>query len=147
MRRKPQIYIEERVKTLLILPSGFRSYARIVKLSEEVEVLLNDNLEEVVVDLCGREKLKMCIFVSPAADHPYDQNDWMGFVARLAFFLRHGTKVVALRGPRGDMAWDINRQKTEAFNIVCDLAPPIKANVITMLSTVTHLAEPSANMG
>ncbi|KAL6726385.1 hypothetical protein Aduo_008362 [Ancylostoma duodenale] len=140
--------LEEGVNTLLILPSGFRSYGRIVKLSNEVEVFLYDNLEGVVVELRGREKLKMCVFVSPTADHPYDQNDWMSFAARLAFFVRHGTKAVALSGPRGDMAWDVNRQKTiDAFNIVRDMASAMKANVITMLSTIPHLGEPFASMG
>ncbi|VDP10056.1 unnamed protein product [Heligmosomoides polygyrus] len=55
---------------------------------------------------------------------------------------------MAINGPSGDAAWELNRQKTiDAFNVVKDVAMTAAANVKILLGTVPQMSETCASMG
>ncbi|VDO22689.1 unnamed protein product [Heligmosomoides polygyrus] len=55
---------------------------------------------------------------------------------------------MVISGPRGDAAWELNRQKTiDAFNVVKDVAVTAIANVKILFGTVPQMSQPCASMG
>ncbi|RCN37073.1 reverse transcriptase [Ancylostoma caninum] len=135
--------------SLVILPSGFRCYERVLKnIDEGIKFILYDELKEVYMRIREHPALKLCIFVSPASDSPVDATEWNALAATVASYVRRGTKTIALSGPRGDAAWEWNRSKTIAtFEVVREAAATMKNNVVIMMGRVPQMSEPCASMG
>ncbi|KHJ96484.1 integrase core domain protein [Oesophagostomum dentatum] len=63
----------------------------------------------------------------------------------LAAYVRKGTKLIAVSGPRGGMGWEVNRQKTiEVFQLIREIAVTLRMNVVTMIGAAPELGEPFA---
>ncbi|VDL82319.1 unnamed protein product [Nippostrongylus brasiliensis] len=66
----------------------------------------------------------------------------------MSFFVRNGAKLILLSGPRGDRAWEVNRQKTiDAGKVIKEACATMKDNVTILLSVVPQMTEPFSSMG
>ncbi|VDP41650.1 unnamed protein product [Heligmosomoides polygyrus] len=64
----------------------------------------------------------------------------------MAALVRRRMTAMTISGPRGDAAWELNRQKTiDAFNVVKDVA--VAANMKILFGTVPQMSEPCASIG
>lgn len=134
--------------SIIALPIGFRSCERVIEKAENVELLFYDSILDVRSALDKKENWEVCIFVSPTSDVALDQKDWMNLASKMAALVRQGMVAVAIGGPRGDTAWELNRQRTvDAFNVIRDIAVTAANNVKIMFGAVPQMCEPCASMG
>ncbi|RCN37072.1 zinc knuckle [Ancylostoma caninum] len=124
--------------------AGFRCYERVIKnLSDDTKILLYDVVKEVYGGIRMYPALKSCVFVSSTSDVPVDAKEWNALASTLASYTRRGTKIIALSGPRGDAAWEWNRNKTiTTFEVVKEAAAAMRSNVVIMLGRIPQMSEP-----
>ncbi|KAL6731892.1 hypothetical protein Aduo_002712 [Ancylostoma duodenale] len=143
-----EIVVRNAVKsTLVFLPFGFRGYDRIVAAGENVKIHLYKSLHDICETLKGVTG-GTCIFVSPTTVGPIEESAWLRLSTVFAAQARQGTKVISVCGPRGEQAWERNRNKTiEMFKIMREAAAASGHNIVTMFGQTPAFTEPCVTMG
>ncbi|KAL6743599.1 hypothetical protein Aduo_016619 [Ancylostoma duodenale] len=73
---------------------------------------------------------------------------WLRLSTVFAAQARQGTKVISVCGPRGEQAWERNRNKTiEMFKIMREAAAASGHNIVTMFGQTPAFTEPCVTMG
>ncbi|EYC35032.1 hypothetical protein Y032_1180g3735 [Ancylostoma ceylanicum] len=135
-------------RTTLILPSGFRGYRRVMHLEPNMNVIIYRDLSDIPRELINMNGLRTCIFVTPTTDRPCSKSEWLSLGMAFTNVVRQGVKLIAVSGPRGEMAWTQNRKDAiDMLDIVRDAATAMRNNVVTTFSSVPSIAEPFACLG
>ncbi|KAL6726510.1 hypothetical protein Aduo_008477 [Ancylostoma duodenale] len=135
-------------KTVILAPSGFRGYERLLKTKEGVDIIIYRDLKDVINAVGTVEGMHTCISLTPTSEKPYDAKKWQTLAVALTSLVRLGTKLLAVSSPRGEAAWSTHRKNTlDMFNIIRQSAAAMRRNVVTMFSPVPSLNEPFACLG
>lgn len=137
-----------KLQTLVLLPNGFRGYARVVMPDNTVTMSIYNDLKDAATIIRSFKDLGVCVFVTPTTERPFAADEWQGLAMAITTAVRCGSKVLAVSGPRGEAAWQQNRNDAqEMFEVVRNAAKAMKENVVTMFTSVPSITEPFACLG
>lgn len=143
------VKIENAVKTTLIMmPSGFESYDRVVILEDYVRVHVYSSLFDLCSCLNTADNIGTIVLVAPVAAENIERNSWSKLAMTLTASARKGAKILAVSGPKGESTWESHRRQIlETMEIAREAAAAMRSNVISLLGQVPSITEPFVAMG
>nr|CDJ85871.1 unnamed protein product [Haemonchus contortus] len=142
-----EMVVDERIKTLMILPDSFRAVRTAFAESPHAELRLYSTLNDIR-RLLKSFAARICVLVGPTTDELIPKREWYKLATSLATAARMGMKVIAVAPHRGDKSYARNRADvSEAIESAKSAAVTMKQGLRCLIPNMESPQEPSHGPG